>query len=98
MAISLNNYGSCKILVEFHGSCSLVFCAVLHVSQFCHEAVSESQSYILNSKKVSGSQEKMIVLSCSDCTQNEPYCFVILLQQFLNAVKCNLTKLTTKSS
>ena len=42
---SFKNSGSRKILVEFHGSRSLVFLAVMCVSQsrFLYEAVSESQ-------------------------------------------------------
>ena len=43
-------YGSSKILVKFHGSCSLIFCTVLYVSQsqFFYEAVSESQYRFCN--------------------------------------------------
>ena len=41
------NSGSHKILVEFHGSCSLTFCSVMCVSQspFLFEGVSGSQFF-----------------------------------------------------
>ena len=43
------NSGSRKILVEFHGSRSLVFWAVMYVSQsrFLYEGVSESRFFAM---------------------------------------------------
>ena len=40
-------FGSCKILADFHGSCSLVFLAVVCVSEsrFFDEAVSKSRFF-----------------------------------------------------
>ena len=64
------NSRSRKILVEFHGSRSLVFWVVMCVSQsrFLYEGVSESQNTLnsqscnLKSQNVSGSQRKTLVL------------------------------------
>ena len=79
---SLKKYGSCKILVKFHGSRSLVFWAVLYVlqSRFFCKAVFGCRSWFRNLKtqKVLVSQRKTLVSQSLEFTIRHPCSYIHL--------------------